>query len=122
MENVTQNVSQKNNNKGLEKMKNKKMSKADIMSDAITEYILDNDFLIRYITDNVKEKIYDEKTYHISMIEDVIENDLQAGYNGGYISDYILDEINLYILVDKIDARFIYDFIDLAEQTQQRNW
>lgn len=122
MENDSQNVSQNINNKGLEKMKNEKMSKAEKMADAITEYILDNDFLIRYITDNVKGKIYDEKTYHVSMIEDVIERDLQAGYNGGYISDYILDEINLYVLVDKIDERFIYDFMEIAEQTQRRDY
>ena len=92
MENVTQNVSQQKKIKGLDKMRKTN----DIMSDAITKFILENDFLTRFITDNVKDKIYDEKMYHESMIESVIENDLNAGYSQSYISDFILDEINLY--------------------------
>ena len=119
MENVSQEnkiVSQKN--KGAKKMKNTN----DVMSDAITKFILENEFLMRYIKNGVIEKIYDEKSYNINMIETVIENDLQAGYNGGYIADMILDEISIYPLVDKIDELYIYEFVEISEQTQQRNW
>lgn len=119
MENVTQNVSQENNNKGLDKME--KMSKAEKMSLAINEFILSNDFLTRYISDGVKEKIYDEKMYHDGMIEEVIENDLQSGYNGGYISDMILDEIEIYSLIDKIHESYKDEFIEIAQECNKRN-
>ena len=117
MENVTQNVSQKNN-KGMVKMRKTN----DIMSDAITKFILENDFLTRFITDNVKEKIYDEREYHESMIESVIENDLNAGYSQSYISDFILDEINLYELVDSIHESYKEEFNEIANQCNTRNW
>lgn len=114
MENVIQNVSQKNN-KGSDKMK-----KAEQMSNAINEFILDNDFLMRFITDSVKDKIYTERTYSDSMIEQVLINDLDNGYSESYILDFIIDEIDIYDLVDEIDKKYIDEFMTLAEQTQQR--
>ena len=112
---VSQGVSQKK--KGLVKMK-----KNEKMSVAIVEFILDSEFLTTYIKNGVIEKIYDEKSYNINMIEQVIENDLTAGYNGGYISDMILDEISIYPLVDKIDELYIYEFMEIAEETQKRSY
>lgn len=98
------------------------MKKNEKMILAINEFILDSDFITGFITDNVKEKIYDEKEYNINMVEQIIENDLQAGYNGGYITDYILDEIDIYELSDKIHERYKEEFNELAEQTQQRSY
>ena len=40
-----------------------KMRKNEIMSEAINSFILDNEFLMRFITDNVRERIYDKKYY-----------------------------------------------------------
>ena len=120
MENVTQEnkiVSQKNN-KGMVQMKNTN----DIMADAITRFILENDFLVRFITDNVKEKIYDTKEYHESYIESIIENDLNNSYSQGYIADYILDEIDTYELVESIHERFKDDFNEIANQCNNRNY
>ena len=113
----SKNVSQKNN-KGMVQMKNTN----DIMADAITNFILENDFLTSFITDNVKEKIYDTKEYHESMIESVIENDLNNSYSQGYITDYILDEIDLWELVDRIHERFKDDFNEIANQCNNRNY
>lgn len=116
MKNVTQenkNVTQKN--KGAKKMKYN-----DKMADAINDFILNNDFLTRYIVDNVKDKIYVERTYNINMIENVLINDLDNGYNGSYIIDFIIDEIDIYSLIDIIDEKYIHDFMELAEQTQKR--
>lgn len=115
MENVTQIVSQQKN-KELEKMK-----KNEKMSIAINEFILDNDFLTRFIVDNVKEKIYVEKTYNDGMIESVLINDLDNGYSNSYIIDYILDEIDIYTLIDKIDERYRDEFNELANQCNNRN-
>lgn len=112
MKNVSQDVSQGfTKNKGAKKMEK-----------AITEFIINNDFLMEYITDSVKEKIYTQKTYNDGMIEDVIVNDLESGFSGGYITDFIIDEIDVYNLVDKIDELHIEDFMELAEQSQQRNY
>lgn len=115
MDNVSQNVSQQKN-KGLDKMR-----KNEKMSISINEFILDNEFLMRFITDNVKDKIYTERTYNISMIESVLINDMD-NTTDSYILGYILDEIDIYTLMDKIDELYIYDFVELAEQTQQRNY
>lgn len=103
------NVSQKM--KGMVQMK-----KNEKMSIAINEFIINNDFLVRFITDNVKEKIYDEKTYNDNMIESVLINDLDNGYTDSYILGYILDEIDIYQLIDMIDDRHRDDFIELANQ------
>lgn len=120
MKNVTQEnkiVSQKNN-KGMVQMKNTN----DIMSDAITKFILENDFLTRFITDNVKEKIYDTKEYHESYIESIIENDLNNSYSQGYIADYILDEIDTYEIVESIHERYKDDFYEIAQECNKRNY
>lgn len=117
MENVTQNVSQNTNNKGMVKMR-----KNDIMSDAINEFILDNDFLTRFIVDNVKDKIYTERTYSDSMIEQVLINDLDNGLSDSYILGFILDEIDIYTLIDKIDDMYRDDFNELVEQCNTRNY
>ena len=115
MDNVTQIVSQQKN-KGLDKMR-----KNEKMSISINEFILDNEFLMRFITDNVKDKIYTERSYNISMIESVLINDMD-NITDSYILGYILDEIDIYTLMDKIDELYIYDFVELAEQCQQRNY
>lgn len=110
------NVYTKKNNEGMMKMKYN-----DKMANAITDFIINNDFLTRYIVDNVKDKIYTERTYYDGMIEQVLINDLDSKTDG-YIIGFILDEIDIYTLIDKIDEMYIEDFMELAEQTQQRRY
>lgn len=103
------------------KMGAEKMRKNEIMSNAINEFILDNDFLMRFIVDNVEEKIYSERTYNDGMIESVLINDLDNGYSESYILDFIIDEIEIYSLIDKIDDIHREDFLSLAKQCSNRN-
>lgn len=98
------------------------MKKNEKMAVAINDFILNNDFLTRFIVDNVKDKIYTERSYNINMVEQVLINDIDNGYNGSYIIDFIIDEIDVYTLIDKIDEMYIDDFMELAQQTQQRNY
>lgn len=112
MKNVTRETIKKNNKEVV------KMSKAEQMSNAINEFILDNDFLRRFIIDNVKDKIYVERFYSDSMIESVLTTDLYDN-NESYILSHILDEIDIYALIDKIDNLYRDDFMTLAEQCNQ---
>ena len=114
------NVSQGSKNVSQKMNGGKKMKKNEKMSIAINQFILDNDFLMRFIVDNVKDKIYDEKTYNDGFIENVIINDLDNGYSSSYILDYIIDEIDIYDLVYEIDSRYRDDFNELVEQCNNR--
>lgn len=114
MDNVSHETIQNKNKEVLKMKKNEKMSLA------INQFILDNDFLVRYIRDGVVEKIYNERTYYDGMIETVLTNDLNAGYsNGGYILDYIIDEIDIYTIIDVIHERYKNEFYEIAEQTNR---
>lgn len=98
------------------------MSKAEEMSNAITNFIMDNDFLITFITDSVKDKIYDTKEYNDGMIEDVLINDLDNGYSNSYILDHIIDEIDIYQIAYRIDDKYRDEFYELVRQCNNRNY
>ena len=108
------NVYTKKNNKEVVKME-----KNDIMADAINDFILDDDFLRRFIIDNVEYKIYSEQSYNTGMIESVLTTDLFDNTDS-YILGHILEEIDIWSLIDKIDEKYGDDFHRLARQTQQR--
>ena len=115
MKNVTRGTMQEKKLEGMVQMK-----KNEKMAVAINDYILSNDFLVRYIRDGVVEKIYNEREYYDGMIEQVITNDLESGYsNGGYILDYIIDEIDIYTIIDFIHERYKNEYYDIAQQTQR---
>src|SRR5699024_4790017 len=114
---MRKNEKMKKHEKNMEAVQMKKNEK---MSIAITQFILDNDFLVRFIVDNVSEKIYTEKQYNTDMVYDVVVNDLDNCYNNSYLMDTINEEIDVHEIVDEINKNYEHIFIMLAKECNNR--
>ena len=104
----------KKNSKGLVVM-----SKAEQMSNAITNFIMTDEFMMRFIIDNVREKIYNNQSYDISMIEDILINDLDTGNTDSYLIGFIIDEIDVFQIAYRIHDKYGSDFYNLARQCKR---
>ena len=111
MKNVSHGTIQKNI-KEVDKMEKNK----ERLSNELTDFILTNDFLTRFIVDNVKEKIYNNQSYDITMIESLLINDTETS-GGGYILGFIAEEIDVYQIAFRIHDKYGKDFYKWA-----RDW
>ena len=113
MKNVSHGTIQKNNKEVDAMTKNRER-----LSNELTDFILTNDFLTRFIIDNVKEKIYNNQSYDISMIESLLINDTESS-GDGYILGFIAEEIDIYQIAYRIHDKHGKDFYQLARDCKR---
>ena len=115
MKNVTRGTIKKNNNKEVDAMEKNR----ERLSNELTDFIMTDEFMMRFIIDSVEQKIYNNREYSVSMVEDTLINDLDTGNTDSYLISFIIEEIDVFQIAYRIDRIHRDRFYKLAHQTKR---